>query len=205
MAKPSPIDPALPPVLDSEAIEEVMPMTVPDASNSGPPLLPGLIAASIWIAFVTTVSVPPSEAVTGRSRAEMMPVVTVLSRPSGLPTAITSCPTARSADVPSVATVRSFGGSDSWMTARSVVASVPTTVASYIRPSPSVTTIFCASATTWLFVRMRPAESRMTPEPAPLPAREENSMATTLGRAAAAAFSQSGVPVLFRETWVPDT
>jgi hypothetical protein len=27
----------------------LMPMTAPEASSSGPPLLPGLIAASVWI------------------------------------------------------------------------------------------------------------------------------------------------------------
>ena len=35
--------------LGVEATAVLMPMTAPDASSSGPPLLPGLIAASVWI------------------------------------------------------------------------------------------------------------------------------------------------------------
>src|SRR5690606_40328548 len=88
IAKPSPMLPDMPP--GRVAIEDVMPITSPCASKSGPPELPGLIAASIWIAFVTDVLCEVcDEAATGRSSAEMMPVVTVLARPSGLPTAIT--------------------------------------------------------------------------------------------------------------------
>ena len=51
IANPRPIEPAsppAPPVVDW--IEELMPMTWPSRSTSGPPLLPGLIAASVWIA-----------------------------------------------------------------------------------------------------------------------------------------------------------
>ncbi len=54
------------------------------------------MAASTWMALVTTtVDCPPgkpweSVVVTGRSRAEMMPVVTVEDSPRGLPTAMTS-------------------------------------------------------------------------------------------------------------------
>ena len=49
MAKPSPIEPEL---SETWAIELVMPMTLPVSSKSGPPELPGLIAASIWMALV---------------------------------------------------------------------------------------------------------------------------------------------------------
>ena len=46
-AKPIPTEPfPLPPV----AIWELIPITWPAASNSGPPELPGLIGASVWIA-----------------------------------------------------------------------------------------------------------------------------------------------------------
>ena len=68
--------------------------------------------------------------VTGRLRAEMMPVVTVSSSPNGLPIAMTSWPTTRSSESAKDITCRSEGGSTSLITARSVVGSVPTTVAS---------------------------------------------------------------------------
>ena len=86
-------------------------MTRPCASNSGPPELPGLTAASIWIALVTVASLPFSpEVETGRSTAETMPVVTVLARPSGLPTAMTGWPTTTFDESPNAAGLRSVGG-----------------------------------------------------------------------------------------------
>src|SRR5665647_1637019 len=63
MAKPRPIEPALPPPWLRLAMEDVIPMTRPEASNSGPPLLPGLIAASTWMALVTTGSLTGAEPV----------------------------------------------------------------------------------------------------------------------------------------------
>ena len=53
MAKPRPIEPGSPwPVLVSVAvwIAESIPTTSPARLTSGPPELPGLIAASVWIA-----------------------------------------------------------------------------------------------------------------------------------------------------------
>jgi len=52
IAKPSPMEPdSWPPwVLPVVRIEALMPTSLPDMSTSGPPLLPGLIAASVWIA-----------------------------------------------------------------------------------------------------------------------------------------------------------
>ena len=44
MAKPMP---TLPP--EGEKICELMPMTLPSMSNSGPPELPRLIGASVWM------------------------------------------------------------------------------------------------------------------------------------------------------------
>ena len=135
--KPSPMlpdcEPA--PVEPSEAIEDGMPMTRPVSSTSAPPLLPGLTAASVWIALVTTAPPSPAEAralslvvVTGRSRALTMPVVTVPARPSGLPTAMTGEPTLTASESPRVAGV-SLSAPFIAMTARSVEGSVPTTVA----------------------------------------------------------------------------
>jgi hypothetical protein len=48
IAKPTPS--AFP---DSERIWALIPITRPPASRSGPPELPWLIGASIWIAFAT--------------------------------------------------------------------------------------------------------------------------------------------------------
>ena len=77
------------------AIAELMPMTSPAMFTSGPPELPGLIAASVWIALMNEFSsAGPAE--TGRFSALTMPVVTVDSSPSGAPTAITGSPTTTS-------------------------------------------------------------------------------------------------------------
>src|SRR5262245_44921416 len=82
VAKPRPS--ALP------AIAVLIPMTAPEASISGPPLLPGLIAASVWMRSCSVIGRPvcSSATVMSRSRAEMMPFVTVsVNVPSGLPMA----------------------------------------------------------------------------------------------------------------------
>ena len=55
------------------AIAVLIPMTLPPASRSGPPLLPGLIAASVWIRLLTR-SVPVSML---RPVPERIPLVTV--------------------------------------------------------------------------------------------------------------------------------
>src|SRR2546427_772755 len=76
----------------------LMPTTWPAASRSGPPLLPGLIAASVWIRLVRWT---PAWISMLRPVAEMIPVVTVLVYvPSGEPIAIASWPTLMSADRP---------------------------------------------------------------------------------------------------------
>ena len=74
-------------------------------STSAPPELPGLIAASVWTAFIT-VSWPvwplwvcsAEDVRTGRFSAETMPEVTVADRPSGEPMATTGWPTSRLPD-----------------------------------------------------------------------------------------------------------
>jgi hypothetical protein len=53
MAKPSPTLPPLP-----EMMDEFTPITSPSAFTSGPPLLPGLIDASVWI--MSRYQPPPS-------------------------------------------------------------------------------------------------------------------------------------------------
>ena len=140
MAKPMPILPLF--SAPVEAIELVIPTTWPLESNNGPPELPGLMAASIWMALVYTGEPPwswprpgcwePSPSslfswrvTTGRSKAETIPVVTVEDRPSGLPIAMTPCPVASLEESPIRATVRSLGACSIWTTAKSVALSVP--------------------------------------------------------------------------------
>ena len=88
-----------------------------------------------------------------RSRAEMIPVVTVPPRdPSGLPMAIAADPTFRSLELPKVAGWRFCAST--LMTARSVEGSVPTSFASYSVPSAVRTAMDRAPSTTWLLVMM---------------------------------------------------
>ncbi len=94
------------PSLDVPATAVFMPMTWPDVSISGPPELPGLIAASVWIMFCSvSVCVPVPPAVTERPSAEMMPWVTVgvpAARPRALPIATTASPTTALDEFPKV-------------------------------------------------------------------------------------------------------
>jgi hypothetical protein len=71
----------------------VTPISRPAESRSGPPELPGLIAASVWITPRIGRCVTDS---ISRFNALMMPVVSVWSSPKGLPMAKTFCPTCRS-------------------------------------------------------------------------------------------------------------
>ncbi len=75
-----------------------MPMTMPLESSSGPPLLPGFKAASVWITLSTKCPVMLRSV---RPRALMTPAVTVESKPKGLPIATTNWPTRKPADSPS--------------------------------------------------------------------------------------------------------
>ena len=117
MAKPRPMLPTWPPRLPpSEAMAELMPMTAPLPSTSGPPELPGLMAASVWIALMKASS-PSPPAVTGRLSALTMPAVTVPWSPSGEPRAIAASPTSSALEEPSVTAGRPV--SSTFTTARS--------------------------------------------------------------------------------------
>ena len=195
IAKPSPMLPACPDSLGIEAIAVLMPITCPAASTSGPPELPGLIAASVWIAEVNVVSEPSVSspvALTGRSSAETMPVVTVFSRPSGVPRAITGWPTTTVEESAKVAGCRSSGGSSRRITARSVEGSVPTTLAAKLRPSLVVTCRDSASPATWSLVRIVPSSSRTTPVPWLVPEPVEERIETALGETCSEIAAQSG-------------
>ena len=73
-----------------EAICSLMPITSPFESSSGPPELPGLIDASVWIALSIPKLVRPS---TVRLVAEITPTESDWSSPKGLPIAATGSPT----------------------------------------------------------------------------------------------------------------
>src|SRR5437773_3428615 len=74
-------------------------MTSPRRFTSGPPELPGLIDASVWMKF-SYVVIPTSD----RPVALTTPTVTVWSSPNGLPIAIAHSPTRSLSESPSAAT-----------------------------------------------------------------------------------------------------
>ena len=141
----------------------LMPTTSPWEETSGPPELPGLSAASVWIRSSTS---RPVEARSERPSADTTPAVTVDSKPSGLPMAITSCPRRSRRESPRVA-AGNVSGSLTRTSARSVSGSSPTTCAVRLRPSAVVTRTLVAPPTTWLLVRTNPSGATITPEPEP--------------------------------------
>ena len=113
MAKPMPDE--------SVATAVLMPTTAPAASTSGPPELPGLIAASVWMQVRDPLAAVDRDvaALAGQDAArhenEYMP--------SGEPIATTSWPILSPSEVPISATGRS--GSSTLTMARSVSVSMP--------------------------------------------------------------------------------
>ena len=88
------------------AIAVLIPMTLPAASRSGPPLLPGLIAASVWMRLVSCWAGGPSTVIV-RPLADTIPLVTLFEYvPSGLPMATTSWPTLSADESPIAAAGR---------------------------------------------------------------------------------------------------
>ncbi len=132
IAKPTPLPSPL-----SDSICELMPITRPRASTSGPPELPWLIAASVWMTPVIE-KAPLSESIV-RSVAEMMPTVSDCSSPNGLPIAATGAPTSSRALEPSASgrSVSPFGSIRS--SATSSLGSKPTIFALTWLPSWSLT------------------------------------------------------------------
>ena len=126
-----------------------IPITSPFALTSAPPLLPGFIAASVWINWYVLPSV-----VIVLFNAEIYPTVTLPANswPSGLPIATASSPTCKSEDLPNVAGVSPVASIFS--NARSVTESVPIISAIYSSWLDKVT-VTCAlvdeiaSSTTW--------------------------------------------------------
>ena len=99
----------------------------------------------------------------------MMPVVTVRSKPNGLPMAIAGSPTLTLLESPSVSACSLDERGLTWSSARSVDGSLPTTVALMSWVSPKRTAMLVAPSTTWLFVRMSPRSSMTKPEPVEVP------------------------------------
>src|SRR5215203_5431541 len=206
-------------------IAVLMPTTLADALASGPPELPGLIAASVWITF--SMSRPLSPLIE-RPRALTTPAVTLRWKPRGFPIATTSWPTTRSPASPSVATVGSSSVSKR-TTARSLGGSSPSTSAETDDPSESVTCIsppglpalrLRRPRTTWLLVMAvaeSPSRPSITPLPPPRPsgrpteitagsslsvtsrtAREEASSSASSSRELAERFSKISIRYLYR-------
>ena len=110
-------------------IAVLMPMTWPRRSKSGPPLFPGLMAASVWMKS----SYGPAPM--ARLLALTMPMVTVFPRPNGLPMATTYSPTRIGSLWPRETVGMSAGAFCSSRTARSRRSSRPFTLASNSRSS----------------------------------------------------------------------
>ena len=140
---------------------ELIPISSPAELSRAPPELPGLMAASVWMKD----SIPFWEAPTWRALALMIPAVTVDVRLNGFPMASTHSPTFSASESPMMIAGRSVASI--LISARSVVASSPMTLALYSRLSLRVTIISSAPSTTWLFVTIYPSSEIMTPEPAP--------------------------------------
>jgi len=77
-----------------DSIAVFIPIISPLVSSKGPPELPGLTGASVWIAFGIE-NPKPTEVGSDRPTPLAMPVVIVSLRPKGLPMAITKSPTCR--------------------------------------------------------------------------------------------------------------
>ena len=119
------------------------PMTAPVASRSGPPLLPGLIAASVWRRFVRVVGWPVDSSWTVMVRpGGGSPFTDSVKVPSGLPIAIAVSPTWSSSSSPMTAGVSPVASI--LISARSVSFEMSTTFAGNWRPSASSTVRLCA-------------------------------------------------------------
>ncbi len=164
---------------DEPTFIALTPTTRPSRSTSGPPELPGLIAASCCTHLVnrpvrprskaiSSTSSPPSDVKT-RSVLLTMPSVTDRDNAKGEPIAITVSPTTNPSESPKAATGNFSPGSSfevsMRITARSVSGSSPTMVAGSSRLSASVTRNLRPSLTTCWLVSTYPSSLRMVPLP----------------------------------------
>ena len=109
-----------------------MPITCPFESSSGPPELPWLIAASVWIASWILKFV--SESIV-RCRPETTPTDSDCSSPNGLPIAATGEPTVSPLASPSFSGVSDSPFGSTLSSATSLKMSVPITFAGTRLPS----------------------------------------------------------------------
>ena len=130
IANPTPSTPS------PDSFKVLIPITWPLLFTKAPPLLPELIAASVWIATYLL----PSSSKTSRFTALTIPAVTLLSKPKGLPIAIANSPTWTLSESPSSAAVKPV--LSIFITAKSVWESVP-----IISPSYSVSSLYSFTVT----------------------------------------------------------
>ena len=114
------------PVLDWIAV--VIPITSPCISSSGPPELPGFIAASVWITFGIE-NEPPLGGVNNLPVWLIIPDVMEPVSPKGLPIAATSSPIRSLDESPSCRGWKTSGLASTLTIARSANGSVPITLA----------------------------------------------------------------------------
>jgi hypothetical protein len=165
MAKPTPLN-----APEGLAMAVLMPISRPLESNRGPPLLPGLMAASVWI--TPAIGRPVAADSISRPTPLTIPVVSVWSSPNGFPIANTFCPTRNALDRPSgTGRSRRPPPGRTSNTATSLSSSNPSTFAGYSVGSPrNVAVTSDASRTTWKFVttiERCASVSHTKPEPAP--------------------------------------
>src|SRR6201999_156545 len=177
-AKPTP---ALWSALPSVAIWSTTPITSPSPSSSGPPELPGLTAASVWIAWAT---VKPLGASIVRSSPETTPVEKLQAYTKGAPIAATEAPTLSAEESPSSSGWSSSPSGSKRIAARSLASSVPSTSALRVLPSWRITSTEVASSTTWAAVTTVPSSSTSKPEPVAVDPEIVDLISTTPGEVA---------------------
>ena len=126
-ANPTPAD-----APEGENIAVLTPMSRPLLSSSGPPELPGLMAASVCM--TPRMGRPVLPLGSSRPRPLTMPVVRVWSSPKGFPMANTFWPTSSVELLPSG--IGLVSGLSTLSTATSLSSSYPKSFASYVFESP---------------------------------------------------------------------
>src|SRR5215213_2439311 len=141
------------------AIDTTTPTTIPWAFRSGPPELPGFTAASNWISPARE----PTLVLAVRFRPETMPVVVLSRRPSGLPMATTSEPTAT--PPPRDAGTTTSGSFFGVRVAMSIFGYAAAIIPDVLVPSANTIEMSPPSETTWRAVSTIPVSVTITPDP----------------------------------------
>ena len=115
----------------------LIPITRPSPSNSGPPELPRLIGASVWIAFAT--AKPDVSESIDRPVAETTPTEREVCFPNGAPIAATGSPTTTRAESPSGTGSSGWSSGSTLITPTSLKRSQPTIRAGTRSPSVNST------------------------------------------------------------------